>query len=335
MVAHDKIVLLLTGVAESSHGKTLYVNMSPGGGLVNKNGWYDVPAADAQQADAGQVSAGALTQKALDAWQTDVTQKLMAIQALPPAMRTNLVVAMSTGNNNLDVEPALQRMRLGSPCAWGVLSCDPSQTLVGQVLTNDVVLCGTKLTLPGGPSTNFPMAAFSNHVAGGDPDVVFNDGTFANQPCAAIGTSFASPQCLADVIQVASQSGVTGPQALLAVKRAAAANGGVVDLSQAVTAARTPPYQADYSCQVTSVGSCTFAFATTPPDPDDSTPPTIDDVNPNPVTGTVTNLTDCGASATAAAGRACTQGASISPDGNDFWSCAVTYEPPIITNCHQ
>lgn len=109
---------------------------------------------------------------------------------------------------------------------------------------------------------------------------------------------------------------------------------GSFNVGDAVCQSTPTPYTATFSCSVTSISDCILIADPYAPDSDDI-PPTMADV-PNPVTGTLTNLADCGASAQAAAASACANAAAnISPDGNDIWACTVKYSPPTITNCHE
>ena len=104
--------------------------------------------------------------------------------------------------------------------------------------------------------------------------------------------------------------------------------------AQTVTATFSQGYQADYSCTVTNISNCSLVSDPDGPDSDDSSPPTVGLLYPNPITGTLTGLQANCTDAQAQATTACSGTASVSPDGDDFWNCSVQISSPIqITNC--
>jgi len=169
---------------------------------------------------------------------------------LPEALRSQLVVTQSAGNCNMDIQPALDRIK-----------SDPT---LAKVLRENFGLFATTLT--GAPNAQFPTGAFSNH-APGDRDVMT-----LNNPAAAQGTSFAAPAGLAFLEQIVDQVGVTPAQALLAAKTAEETNAtGQLVLDEALdkawaildAAASDPPgAQSVTAITLTSLGTTTSAVIT-------------------------------------------------------------------------
>ena len=310
------MVNALAGVAQSNNDPSnpMYINMSNGPGFhLAAGGQGDVTDTT--------LATPQFAQQVFDARYNDLCAKLQAIANLPPALANTIVLSLAAGNNNMDIGPMLQKAR--------------SNPEYARILQNNTLMCGTDRTLTPPFPFNYKTGVFANHATN-DPDFVKSNNAEVIT-AQDFGTSFASPACLADVKQIVDQTHVSPSAAILALKRAASANGGAIVLSQAIAAARTPALTADYRCQVTNLSNCSFLYSTIPPDVDDTTPPTVDDLNAfglNPVTGTVTNLADCNASFQARASNDCTINGSISPDGNDFWRCSVQFQAPDASNCH-
>jgi len=270
-----------------------------------------------------QCSQGASTYAKWKAAQLGFLEQIAAmVQHLDPLVRDNTLLVVSAGNAGMNLSPELGDLETKYPDAF-------SHTMI--VGSNNA------------PTPRRPPALAKGHnFSSNDADMIyaqgFGVGIPGNPGCNVDGTSFAAPQVANLAAQLAHQfPNLTSAQIAAAIRRAAVVTNGKISmpsLADAATAARTPPSTADFSCMVTSVTNCTLAYTTNGSDSDDTIQPTIADVVPNPITGTLTNLRDCAAGAQAAAGRACTSGASISPDGNDFWSCTVRYQTPVIFNCH-